>query len=133
MIFIVLLPQAWYNKRMTTYYAQYTPIFKALSDETRLKIVQMLTCERMHANSILECFSLTQPSLSYHMKILTEAGLVRAERQGGFTIYSVNANRLLFAMQLMQELLSGTEVSPAEEETEESGENHDWMPPLELP
>lgn len=95
---------------MTTYFSQYIPIFKALSDETRLKIVQMLTCESMHANSILECFSLTQPSLSYHMKILTKAGLVRARRQSGFTIYSVNPERLRFAEALLEEFLSGPEA-----------------------
>lgn len=105
-----------YNTLMTTYFHAYIPIFKALSDETRLKIVQMLTCESMHANSILECFSLTQPSLSYHMKILTKAGLVRARRHGGYTLYSVDAGRLRFAMALLEEFLQGTALElPADE------------------
>lgn len=110
---------ACYNKPMTTYFHAYIPIFKALSDETRLKIVQMLSCESMHANSILECFSLTQPSLSYHMKILTSAGLVRARRQGGYTIYDINAQKLQFAQALLEEFLQGTALvqpAPAEQE-----------------
>ncbi len=57
---------------MTTYFYRYLPIFKALADETRLQIVQMLTCQSLCANDILDCFNMTQPSLSYHMKILTK-------------------------------------------------------------
>ena len=44
--------------------------FKALSDETRLKIVLMLKNENLCACHILDEFSITQPTLSYHMKIL---------------------------------------------------------------
>ena len=95
---------------MTNYYFNYVPLFKALADETRLKIVHMLTCENMCANSILECFSMTQPSLSYHMKILTSCGLVRARRQGGFTMYSVDEKRLMAAISLLQEFSNGMEL-----------------------
>ena len=95
---------------MTTYFYNYIPLFKALSDETRLKIIQMLTCESMCANSILECFSMTQPSLSYHMKILTQSGLVRAKRHGGFTIYSIDSARLKLAKALLEEFLTGEDI-----------------------
>ncbi|OQA15153.1 MAG: Transcriptional repressor SdpR [Firmicutes bacterium ADurb.Bin356] len=95
---------------MTTYFYNYIPLFKALSDETRLKIVHMLTCESMCANSILECFSMTQPSLSYHMKILTQSGLVRAKRRGGFTIYSIDSARLMLAKALLEEFLTGEDI-----------------------
>ena len=95
---------------MTNYYFDYVPLFKALADETRLKIVQMLSCESMCANSILECFTITQPSLSYHMKILTACGLVRARRHGGFTMYSVDQKRLSAAISLLQEFSLSIEV-----------------------
>lgn len=95
---------------MTNYYFDYVPLFKALADETRLKIVQMLSCESMCANSILECFTITQPSLSYHMKILTACGLVRARRHGGFTMYSVDQKRLFTAISLLQEFSANIEV-----------------------
>ena len=95
---------------MTNYYFDYVPLFKALADETRLKIVQMLSCESMCANSILECFTITQPSLSYHMKTLTACGLVRARRHGGFTMYSVDQSRLSAAISLLQEFSSSMEV-----------------------
>ena len=95
---------------MTHYFSPYIPVLKALSDETRLKIVQMLTCQRMCANEILECFSMTQPSLSYHMKILTTCGLVQAKREAGFTIYRVDSRQLWAIRGLMDTLLEGSEV-----------------------
>ncbi len=95
---------------MTHYFSPYIPIFKALSDETRLQIVQMLTCQRMCANEILDCFSMTQPSLSYHMKILTGCGLVHAKREAGFTIYSVDPGELKKVRALMDTLLDGSEL-----------------------
>ena len=67
-------------------------IFKALSDETRLKIVDMLSCEELCACNILETFNITQPTLSYHMKILTECGLVKSRKEGQWTRYSLNGD-----------------------------------------
>ena len=55
-------------------YADYVPAMKALSDETRLKIIDMLSCGEMCACEILEELSISQPTLSYHMKIF-EAGV----------------------------------------------------------
>ena len=95
---------------MTHYYSNYISILKALSDETRLKIIQMLSQKQMCANDRLECFSMTQPSLSYHMKILTTSGLVRARRQSGFTIYTVDAAALEAVRSLMDLLLEGDDV-----------------------
>ncbi|MDL2235533.1 metalloregulator ArsR/SmtB family transcription factor [Christensenellaceae bacterium OttesenSCG-928-L17] len=97
---------------MTTYFSQYIPVFKALSDETRLKIVQMLTCEQLCANEILDYFNMTQPSLSYHMKILTGSGLVRAQRRGGFTVYSVDKQTLSNTIALLEEFSRGTALLP---------------------
>ena len=57
-------------------YREYVSVFKALADETRLKIIQMLSSGELCACNMLEEFNSTQPTLSYHMKILTECGLV---------------------------------------------------------
>ena len=65
-------------------------IFKAMSDETRLRIVDMLSCDELCACDLLEEFSITQPTLSYHMKILTECGLVNARKDGAWTRYKLN-------------------------------------------
>jgi len=69
---------------------EYVPIFKALADETRLKIVEMLSCGEMCACDILESFDITQPTLSYHMKILTDCGLVNSRKEGSWIRYSNN-------------------------------------------
>lgn len=63
---------------------------KALSDETRLEIVNMLKSGTMCACKILERFSLTQPTLSYHMKQLTDCGLVNVEKDWKWSYYSLN-------------------------------------------
>jgi len=74
-------------------YAEYVPVFKALSDETRLKILDMLSGGEMCACKILENFQITQPTLSYHMKILTDCGLVDGVRAGAWMRYTLNKER----------------------------------------
>lgn len=69
---------------------EFVPVFKALADETRLKIVEMLSCGEMCACDILESFHITQPTLSYHMKILTECGLVNGRKDGQWIRYTNN-------------------------------------------
>lgn len=71
-------------------YADSALIFKAMSDETRLKIIDMLSCDELCACDILEEFEITQPTLSYHMRILTESGLVYARKDGAWTRYTLN-------------------------------------------
>jgi ArsR family transcriptional regulator len=70
----------------------FVPVFKALADETRLKIIDMLSAGELCACKILEEFQFTQPTLSYHMKILTESGLVTGVRAGAWMRYSLNAD-----------------------------------------
>lgn len=70
-------------------YKEFSDIFKALSDETRLHIIDMLSCAEMSACDILSNFTLSQSTLSYHMKILIEAGIIFARRDGLWTKYSI--------------------------------------------
>lgn len=65
-------------------------VFKALGDETRLKIIEILSCGELCACDILESFDITQPTLSYHMKILTESGLVKSRKEGSWIRYRNN-------------------------------------------
>ncbi|KZL91928.1 ArsR/SmtB family transcription factor [Clostridium magnum] len=79
-------------------------IFKALSDSSRLKILDILSCGEKCACDILEDFNFTQPTLSHHMKVLMECGLVKSRKEGLWSYYRLdndNANRLeLFLMNL---------------------------------
>lgn len=74
-------------------YAEYVPAIKAMSDEIRLKIIDMLSYGEMCACDILEEFSISQSTLSYHMKILTESGLVNGVRDGAWMRYTLNTER----------------------------------------
>ena len=67
-------------------------IFKAVGDETRLKIIEMLSCGEMCACDILEFFQITQPTLSYHMKILTDCKLVTSRKEASWVIYNLNGD-----------------------------------------
>jgi len=75
-------------------YAEYAPVFRALSDETRLKIIDMLSCGEMCACHILEGLSISQSTLSYHMKILSDCELVNARRDGAWMRYTLNKERI---------------------------------------
>jgi len=74
-------------------YADYVPAIKAMSDETRLKIIDMLSCGEMCACDILEELSISQSTLSYHMKNLSESGLVNAVRDGAWMRYTLNKEK----------------------------------------
>jgi len=74
-------------------YEEYSNIFKALSDPTRLKIITMLKEENLCACKILEKFNITQPTLSYHMKILIESNLVKSAKKGPWVTYSLNKSK----------------------------------------
>jgi ArsR family transcriptional regulator, arsenate/arsenite/antimonite-responsive transcriptional repressor len=78
---------------MNKSYAEFVPVFKALSDETRLKIIDMISCGEMCACHILEEFSISQSTLSYHMKILSDSGIVNARRDGAWMKYTLNKER----------------------------------------
>lgn len=68
-------------------------IFKALSDETRLEIVKLISKKELYACDILQSFKITQPTLSYHMKLLTECGVIGKKREGTWIKYNVNHNK----------------------------------------
>ena len=65
-------------------------ICKALSDSNRLEIVQMLSEGEKCGCKLLERFEITQPTLSHHMKILVEAGMVNDRKEGKWHYYSLN-------------------------------------------
>jgi ArsR family transcriptional regulator len=65
-------------------------IFKALNDETRREILELLRQKEMSAGDIADKFNISKPSISHHLDILKQADLVTSEKQGQFVIYSLN-------------------------------------------
>lgn len=66
--------------------------FKALSDETRREIIRLLKDKDMSAGEIAEAFTISKPSISHHLNILKQAGLIWDERQGQNIIYALNTS-----------------------------------------
>jgi len=71
-------------------YLKHIKVFKALSDPKRAMIVDMLSCGELCACKILERFDMSQSTLSHHMKLLRECGLVNGRNEGKWTHYSLN-------------------------------------------
>jgi len=76
----------------------------AFSDVTRLKILELLRSGEKSATAILEKVGGGQSTLSHHMKILTESGIVKARKEGKWTYYSMCEPGARFAKSLLQYL-----------------------------
>ncbi|HML38999.1 MAG TPA: autorepressor SdpR family transcription factor [Bacillota bacterium] len=65
-------------------------VFKALSDPSRRKILNLLKEKDLTAGEIAESFDISKPSISHHLNLLKQADLVIDERQGQNIYYSLN-------------------------------------------
>ncbi len=69
-------------------------LFKALNDQTRRQIVELLKDKDMNAGEIAEQFNISKPSISHHLDILKRADLITSEKKGQFLVYSLNTSIL---------------------------------------
>lgn len=67
---------------------------KALADETRQKIMNLVCCEWLSVNEVVEKLDVSQPTVSHHLAILREAGLVKVREEGKQTFYTLNQERM---------------------------------------
>lgn len=67
---------------------------KALADETRQKIMTLCCCKQLSVSDIVEQMRVTQPTVSHHLKILRDAGLVKVERRGKEIYYTLDQSKL---------------------------------------
>jgi ArsR family transcriptional regulator len=65
-------------------------IFKALSDETRLRIIRLLEQGELCVCDIVAALDTVQPRISFHLNVLKEAGFIRDRKQGRWIHYSLN-------------------------------------------
>ncbi len=70
-------------------------MFKALGDETRLGIVNLLRTREMCVCEIMAALNLTQPTASHHLMILENAGLVKDRKEGKWVFYRIAETKLL--------------------------------------
>ena len=65
-------------------------LFKALNDHTRRDILELLKRKDMTAGDIADEFNFSKPTISHHLDLLRQAGLVESVKQGQFIYYSLN-------------------------------------------
>lgn len=65
-------------------------LFKALNDKTRREILELLKKKDLSAGEISDNFDVAKPSISHHLEILKNAGLVTSRKNGQYIIYSLN-------------------------------------------
>ena len=85
------------NKKIAT-------VFKAFCDENRLQILQLLQDGERCACNLLEEMQITQPTLSHHMKILCDAGVVAARKEGKWMYYSISNEGMNSIMEYLNQL-----------------------------
>ena len=93
-------------------------ICKVLSDPHRIQILQMLVDEEKCASELLEKFTISQPTLSHHMKSMTDSGLIQEKKKGKRTYYSIN-RQTWDEFMLVLDTISSTDYWP-------------WFPPAAL-
>tara|TARA_R110002020_G_scaffold182148_3_gene377488 strand:- start:1502 stop:1756 length:255 start_codon:yes stop_codon:yes gene_type:complete len=69
-------------------------IFKALNDDTRREILDLLKKQDLTAGEIADNFNISKPSISHHLDILQRADLISGEKKGQFIHYSINTTIL---------------------------------------
>ena len=86
---------------------------KAISDDTRQKIMTVCCCCELSVNEIVEKVGFSQPTISHHLAILRDAGLVRIREEGKQTFYTLNQDQVVYCCgQLM------VKFAPEEKATE---------------
>ena len=68
---------------------------KALADETRQKIMQLCCCEWVSVNDIVDKMHVSQPTVSHHLAILRDAGLVKVREEGRQTFYTLDQDKVV--------------------------------------
>ena len=97
---------------MATVYEERERVFKALCDERRQRILELLQGGEKCACVLIEQMDMPQSSLSYHMKILCDSGIVTGREEGKWTHYRISPE----GVRIAKEYLNGlTDVTPIEE------------------
>ena len=89
------------NKRMAA-------MFKAFADENRIQILELLRDGERCACRLLEEMKITQPTLSHHMKILCDSGIVVGRKEGKWMHYSISEDGMRDVRNYLDELMANT-------------------------
>ena len=106
---------------MHSEYAYAAAVFKAFADENRIHILKLLCSGEKCACKLLEELNISQPTLSHHMKILCDAGIVIARKEGKWMQYSICCESVKQIRHMLRNLL-GPDLVPETCRCEESKE-----------
>lgn len=87
-------------------------MLKALGDETRLQIVSMLSQENLCACQLQEAFSISGATLSYHLRLLQESGLITGKKEGYWTRYFLDKEKLGELLACLDKLIPSKASNP---------------------
>ena len=87
-------------------YIKNAKIFKAFCDENRLKILKMLQSGEKCACNLLDDLNISQSTLSHHMKILCDSGVVTSRKDGKWTHYSISNEGSIYAKEILNKIVS---------------------------
>lgn len=89
---------------MEATYEDQARVFKALCDEKRLRILELLRSGEKCACILVEQLDMAQSTLSYHMKILCESGIIDGRQEGKWIYYKISEKGSSFALELLKTL-----------------------------
>ena len=104
-------------------YAQIVKLFKALSDENRIQILRLLQSGEKCGCELLKELNIGQSTLSHHMKILCDVGIVLSRKDGKWMHYSICCQCAMRVREIFRDLLS-LENIPANCQCEEDANIH---------
>ncbi len=87
--------------------------FHALSDPLRIQVLELLRSQELCVCELCERLGVTQSKLSFHLKTLKEAGLVRARQEGRWIYYSLNLSQFVALEQYLSEYRRFSQLLPA--------------------
>ena len=90
-------------------------VFKALSNDARLMIVQLLSKRPMCVNALAFRLNVSQPAVSQHLKVLENAGLVKGDKRGNWVHYELIPENLQKCAAFIQDLTEEVKSSVQDE------------------
>jgi len=97
------LPSKPHPRELTALHAE---VCQALADPTRIAILYELADEPRNVSELADGLGMPQPAISRHLKTLRERGMVRAERAGAYTVYSLTDVRVIDALNTLRSVMA---------------------------
>ncbi|MGN6711929.1 autorepressor SdpR family transcription factor [Anaerocolumna jejuensis] len=101
-------------------------VFKALSDSTRRKILELLSEKDMNAGEIADYFNISKPSISHHLAILKNADLISDERKGQNIVYTLNTTVFQDVVRWFFDITKNEEQKEMQGNKKKDGQGENW-------